>query len=34
VAALPDARHRSLPGRWHDVSAETLAPVLRAFLRD
>lgn len=32
--ALPDARHRSLPGRWHGVSAETLAPVLRAFLRD
>lgn len=33
VEALPDARHRSLPGGWHDVSAEVLAPVLRAFLR-
>jgi pimeloyl-ACP methyl ester carboxylesterase len=29
--ALPDATHRSLPGEWHGVADEVLAPVLRAF---
>jgi hypothetical protein len=31
AAALPDARHRSLPGGWHGVPVEVLAPVMRAF---
>ena len=31
-ALLPHATHRSLPGEWHGVAADTLAPVLREFL--
>jgi pimeloyl-ACP methyl ester carboxylesterase len=31
VAALPDARHRSLPGGWHGVPVEVLAPVVTEF---
>jgi pimeloyl-ACP methyl ester carboxylesterase len=31
VAALPDGTHRSLPGEWHGVAGETLAPVLTEF---
>jgi alpha-beta hydrolase superfamily lysophospholipase len=31
VEALPDAHHRSLPGRWHGVAPEVLAPVLEEF---
>jgi len=31
AAALPDARHRSLPGGWHGVPVEVLAPVVREF---
>ncbi|MGN9768950.1 alpha/beta fold hydrolase [Micromonospora sp. SD12] len=33
AALLPDATHRSLPGRWHQVPADVLAPVLVDFLR-
>lgn len=29
--ALPNARHRSLAGGWHDVPPETLAPALTLF---
>jgi pimeloyl-ACP methyl ester carboxylesterase len=32
AAMLPDATAQSLPGGWHGVPAETLAPVLTAFL--
>jgi alpha-beta hydrolase superfamily lysophospholipase len=31
AGALPDARHRSLPGGWHGAPVEVLAPVVRAF---
>jgi pimeloyl-ACP methyl ester carboxylesterase len=31
AAALPDARHRSLPGGWHGVPVEVLAPVVTEF---
>ena len=31
--ALPTATHRSLPGEWHDVPADLLAPVLLDFYR-
>jgi pimeloyl-ACP methyl ester carboxylesterase len=31
VAALPNGSHRSLPGEWHGVPGETLAPVLTEF---
>jgi pimeloyl-ACP methyl ester carboxylesterase len=31
AAALPDARHRSLPGGWHGVPVEVLAPVVMEF---
>jgi pimeloyl-ACP methyl ester carboxylesterase len=31
AAALPDARHRSLPGGWHGVWVEVLAPVVAEF---
>ena len=31
AAALPDARHLSLPGAWHGVPVEVLAPVVRDF---
>jgi pimeloyl-ACP methyl ester carboxylesterase len=31
--ALPNGTHRSLPGDWHGVPDETLAPVLTEFLR-
>jgi pimeloyl-ACP methyl ester carboxylesterase len=31
AAALPDARHRSLPGGWHGVPVEVLAPVVAEF---
>ena len=30
---LPDARHKSLPGEWHTVADEMLAPVLIDFFR-
>jgi len=30
--AMPDAHHRSLPGEWHGVAPEALAPVLEEFL--
>ncbi len=33
AAALPDARHRSLPGGWHGVPVEDLAPVVTEFCR-
>ena len=33
AAALPDARHRSLPGGWHGVPVEDLAPVVAEFCR-
>jgi pimeloyl-ACP methyl ester carboxylesterase len=33
AALLPTATHRSLPGQWHGVPAETLAPVVTEFLR-
>ena len=29
--AIPDASHRSLPGAWHGVAADVLAPLLIAF---
>jgi hypothetical protein len=29
---LPRAEHRSLPGEWHGVDDEVLAPVVRDFL--
>jgi pimeloyl-ACP methyl ester carboxylesterase len=32
VEALPDATHRSLPGEWHGVAPDVLAPVLEEFL--
>jgi pimeloyl-ACP methyl ester carboxylesterase len=32
--ALPNARHRSLDGSFHDVPPETLAPALAAFFTD
>jgi pimeloyl-ACP methyl ester carboxylesterase len=31
AAALPNARHRSLPGGWHGVPVEVLAPVVAEF---
>jgi pimeloyl-ACP methyl ester carboxylesterase len=31
AAALPDGRHRSLPGGWHGVPVEVLAPVVEEF---
>jgi pimeloyl-ACP methyl ester carboxylesterase len=31
AAALPDARHRSLPGGWHGVPVDDLAPVVTEF---
>jgi pimeloyl-ACP methyl ester carboxylesterase len=31
AAALPDARHRSLPGGWHGVPVEHLAPTVAEF---
>jgi pimeloyl-ACP methyl ester carboxylesterase len=31
AAALADARHRSLPGGWHGVPVEVLAPVVKEF---
>jgi hypothetical protein len=31
AAALPDAGHRSLPGGWHGVPVEILAPVVTEF---
>jgi pimeloyl-ACP methyl ester carboxylesterase len=31
AAAMPDASHRSLPGAWHGVADEVLAPVLIEF---
>jgi pimeloyl-ACP methyl ester carboxylesterase len=31
ASRLPDATHRSLPGQWHGVPDETLAPVLIDF---
>jgi hypothetical protein len=31
AAALPDARYRSLPGGWHGVPVEVLAPVVAEF---
>jgi pimeloyl-ACP methyl ester carboxylesterase len=31
--ALPDATHRRLPGAWHGVSDDVLAPALTAFFR-
>ena len=33
AARLPNATHRSLPGEWHDVPAEILAPAVRDFLK-
>jgi hypothetical protein len=33
AARLPDATHRSLPGDWHTVPDEVLAPVLADFFR-
>ena len=32
AALLPAGVHRSLPGGWHGVADEDLAPVLRDFL--
>ncbi|MGQ0574721.1 MAG: alpha/beta fold hydrolase [Pseudonocardia sp.] len=34
AAALPDATHRSLPGQWHSVPDDLLAPVLIEYLRN
>jgi len=31
AAALPQGEHRSLPGEWHGVADEVLAPVLIGF---
>ena len=31
AGALPDARHLSLPGAWHGVPVEVLAPVVLDF---
>jgi hypothetical protein len=31
---LPHAVHHTLPGRWHDVPAGILAPVVGEFLAD
>jgi pimeloyl-ACP methyl ester carboxylesterase len=33
AALLPNATARSLPGEWHGVPADTLAPVVSAFLQ-
>jgi pimeloyl-ACP methyl ester carboxylesterase len=33
ATAMPDATHRSLPGEWHGVSDEVLAPVLIEFFQ-
>jgi pimeloyl-ACP methyl ester carboxylesterase len=33
AAALPNGRHRSLPGGWHGVPVEDLAPVVAEFCR-
>jgi hypothetical protein len=32
AARLPRATHRSLPGEWHTIADDVLAPVLLAFL--
>ncbi len=32
AARLPHAVHRSLPGEWHGVADEVLAPVVADFL--
>ena len=32
AARLPNASHRSLPGEWHRVADEVLAPVVADFL--
>lgn len=32
AAALPNATHRTLPGDWHGVDDEVLAPAIRGFL--
>jgi pimeloyl-ACP methyl ester carboxylesterase len=34
ASQLPNGSHRSLPGEWHGVTDEVLAPVLIEFLRD
>ncbi|MFJ6198877.1 alpha/beta fold hydrolase [Micromonospora sp. NPDC092111] len=34
AGALPDGRHLSLAGDWHQVTVEELAPVLAGFLTD
>lgn len=33
AAAVPDAEHRTLAGKWHGIADEVLAPVLREFFR-
>jgi hypothetical protein len=33
-AAIPQARHETLPGQRHDVDVKVLAPVLAAFLKE
>ena len=33
AAALPDVERRTLPGEWHGIADDVLAPVLREFLR-
>jgi pimeloyl-ACP methyl ester carboxylesterase len=33
AAALPEGRHRSLPGGWHGVPVEDLTPVVAEFCR-
>jgi pimeloyl-ACP methyl ester carboxylesterase len=34
IKALPNSTHRSLPGEWHGVADEALAPVLTEFFHD
>jgi pimeloyl-ACP methyl ester carboxylesterase len=34
AATVPGARHRSLPGHFHEVAPDELAPALRAFFKD
>jgi pimeloyl-ACP methyl ester carboxylesterase len=34
ASQLPNAQYRSLPGEWHTVADDVLAPVLAAFVRD
>lgn len=31
AAGLPEGTYRSLPGSWHGVADDALAPALRAF---